>query len=142
MLQKCTESENCWLHHAQHLHKMNNDANTICIVLKCCMSLVIWQVIVHATILHCLLFIVHWPHFIVHSFHNIVQPDVQHVVHNVNCVIVHNYEQFAPTLTSHHLPVSVRPTYGLQHAKISLLPKHEFYHEFYHWKRTKLQALI
>jgi len=53
---------------------------------------------VHATILHCSLFIVHWPHFIVHSFHNIVQPDVQHVVHNANCAIVHNFEQFAPTL--------------------------------------------
>ena len=62
------------------------------------MSLVILQVIVHATILHCSLFIVHWPHFIVHSFHNIVQPDVQHVVHNANCAIVHNLEQFAPTL--------------------------------------------
>ena len=44
------------------------------------------------------MFIVHWPHFIVHSFHNIVQPDVQHVVHNENCAIVHNFEQFAPTL--------------------------------------------
>ena len=43
--------------------------------------------------------IVHWPHFIVHSFHNIVQPDVQHVVHNENCAIVHNFEQFAPTLS-------------------------------------------
>ena len=52
----------------------------------------------HATIFHCSLFIVHWPHFIVHSFHNIVQPDVQHVVHNANCAIVHNFEQFAPTL--------------------------------------------
>ena len=52
----------------------------------------------HATILHCSLFIVHWPHFIVHSFHNIVQPDVQHVVHNANCAIVHNFEQFVPTL--------------------------------------------
>ena len=36
--------------------------------------------------------------FIVHSFHNIVQPNVQHVVHNANCAIVHNFEQFAPTL--------------------------------------------
>ena len=52
----------------------------------------------HATILHCSLFFVHWPHFIVHSFHNIVQPDVQHVVHSANCAIVHNFEQFAPTL--------------------------------------------
>ena len=44
------------------------------------------------------MFIVHWPHFIVHSFHNIVQPNVQHVVHNANCAIVHNFEQFVPTL--------------------------------------------
>ena len=36
--------------------------------------------------------------FIVHSFHNIVQPDMQHVVHNANCAIVHNFEQFVPTL--------------------------------------------
>ena len=52
----------------------------------------------HATILNCSLFIVHWPHFIVHSFHNIVQPDVQHVVHNEKCAIVHNFEQLVPTL--------------------------------------------
>ena len=62
------------------------------------MFLVIRQVIVHATFLHCSLFIVHWPDFIEHSFHNIVQPDVQHVVHNANCAIVHIFEQFAPTL--------------------------------------------
>ena len=54
----------------------------------------------HATILHCSLFIVHWPHFIVHSFHNIVQPDVQHVVHNANCAIVYHFEQFVPTLVT------------------------------------------
>ena len=77
---------------------MNNDANTICIVLKCCMSLVLWQVIVHATILHCSLFIVHLPHFNVHSFHNIVQPDLQHVVQYANCAFVHHFEKFAPTL--------------------------------------------
>ena len=76
---------------------MNNDANTICIVIKFCMSLVIWQVIVHAKFLDCSLFIVHWPHFIVPSFHYIVQPDVQHVVHNTTCAIVHNFKQFAPT---------------------------------------------
>ena len=34
---------------------------------------VIEQVVVHATILYCSLFIVHWPCFIVHSFHNTVQ---------------------------------------------------------------------
>ena len=60
--------------------------HTICIVLKCCMSLLIWQVIVHATILHCPLFIVHWPDFFVHSFHN-------------------NLEQFAPTLEGGKNPV-------------------------------------
>ena len=40
----------------------------------------------------------HWPHFIVHSFRNMVQPNVQHVVHNANRAIVQNFEQFAPTL--------------------------------------------
>ena len=47
----------------------------------------------------------HWPHFIVHSFHNIVQPNVQHVVHNANCAIVHNFEQFAPTLPAGGKPI-------------------------------------
>ena len=59
---------------------------------------VIGQVVVHATILHSSLLIVHWPCFIVHSFHNIVHPDVQHVVQSANCTIVHNFEQFVPTL--------------------------------------------
>ena len=60
----------------------------------------------HATILQCSLFIVHWPDFIVHSFHNIVQPNVQHVVHNANCAIVHHFEQFSPTLHTAAWPVS------------------------------------
>ena len=77
---------------------MNNDAYKICIVLKCCIFFVIGQVVVHATILHSSLFIVHWPCFIVHSFHNIVHPDVQHVVHSANCTIVLYFEQFVPTL--------------------------------------------
>ena len=85
---------------------MNNDANTICIVQKCCLFLVILQGIVHATILHCSLFIVRWPNFIVHSFCNIVLPGVQHGVHNANCANVHTFEQFAPTLlSSSGLPV-------------------------------------
>ena len=84
---------------------MNNDAYKICIVLKCCIFFVIGQVVVHATILHCSLFIVHWPCFIVHSFHNIVHPDVQHVVHSANCTIVHNFEQFVPTLPQNNVPV-------------------------------------
>ena len=29
--------------------------------------------------------------FFVHIFHNIVQPDVQHVVNNANYAIVHNF---------------------------------------------------
>ena len=75
-----------------------HNAHKICIVLKCCIFIRTRQVVVHALILHCSLFIVHWPCFIVQSFHNIVHPNVQNVVHSANCTIVHNSEQFVPTL--------------------------------------------
>ena len=59
---------------------------------------VIEQVFVHVTILYRSLFIVNWLCFIEYSFHNIVNHELQDIVHSGNCSIVHNFEQFALTL--------------------------------------------
>ena len=60
---------------------------------------VIGHVVVHATTLHCSLFIEHWIFFIVHSSHSIVHPDVQYVMHSTYCTIVHSFEQFVDIVT-------------------------------------------
>ena len=86
---------------------MHNDSYTIFIVLRLCMSAGIEKIVVHAKFLHCFLFIAHWPCIILHGFHNIAHPVVQHVVHSANGTIVHYFEQLIPTLRPGHLIVKL-----------------------------------